>query len=245
VIKGTGELSGSYDFSAALNSLPIASGQAGLEAAPVQASLPLDQLYHQDPNALVIQRGEGTGRLYYTVALDVNRPVGDVAPLRRGINLARAYYPIDSACQQGECAPLHEAAAGELVEVRLTLTLEQAAYFLLVEDYLPAGAEILDTSLKTTQQVIPELEPVEPEPLYDPGNPFSDGWGSWYFSSPSVYDERIAWTAEYLPAGTYQLTYLLSLTQPGEFQVLPAHARQTYFPEVQGSSAGAVFSILP
>ncbi len=245
VIKGTGELSGSYDFSATLNSLPIASGQAGLEAGPVQASSPIDQLYPHDPNTLVIQRGEGAGRLYYTVALEVNRPAEDVAPLSRGINLARAYFPVDAACQEGECAPLHEAAAGELVEVHLTLTLDQAAYFLLVEDFLPAGAEVLDTSLKTTQQVIPELEPVEPEPLYDPGNPFSNGWGSWYFSAPSVYDERISWTAEYLPAGTYELTYLFSLTQPGEFQVLPAHARQTYFPEVQGSSAGAVFSILP
>ena len=38
VIKGTGELSGSYDFSATLNSLPIASGQAGLEVGPVQAA---------------------------------------------------------------------------------------------------------------------------------------------------------------------------------------------------------------
>ncbi len=52
VIKGTGELSGSYDFSATLNSLPIASGQAGLEAGPVQASSPIDQLYPHDPNAV-------------------------------------------------------------------------------------------------------------------------------------------------------------------------------------------------
>jgi uncharacterized protein YfaS (alpha-2-macroglobulin family) len=245
VIRGTGELSGSYDFSASLNSLPVASGQAGVDAAPVQVNVPISQLYPQDPNALLIQRDDGTGRLYYTLVLDVNRPVQDVAPLQRGISLGRAYYPVEQECQAGDCAPLEESAAGELVEVRLTLTLDQAAYYLLVEDYLPAGAEVLDTSLKTAQQVIPELEPQEPEPLYDPRDPFSDGWGSWYFSEPRVHDERIAWSADFLPAGTYQLTYLLNLSQPGEFQVLPARAWQFYFPEVQGNSAGAVFSILP
>ncbi|MGW8252025.1 MAG: alpha-2-macroglobulin family protein, partial [Anaerolineales bacterium] len=237
VIKGTGEISGSYDFSATLNSLPVASGQAGADAAPVQVSVPISQLYPDDPNALLVQRGQGTGRLYYTMALDVNRPVQDVAPLRRGISLARSYYPVQAGCAGGDCAPLQSAASGELVEVRLTLTLEQAAYYLLVEDYLPAGAEVLDTSLKTTQQVIPEMEPTEPEPLYDPRNPFSEGYGSWLFSEPRIHDERIAWSADFLPAGTYELTYTLNLSQPGEYQVLPARAWQFYFPEVQGSSA--------
>jgi hypothetical protein len=245
VIQGTGELSGSYEYAASLNSLPVASGQAGAEAGPVQVSVPLSQLYPQDPNALMIERGEGTGRLYYTLALDVSRPVQDVSPLARGISLARGYYPVEVDCGDGGCAPLQEAAAGELVQVRLTLTLEQAAYFLLVEDYLPAGAEVVDTSLKTAQQVIPELEPAEPEPLFDPRNPFGDGWGAWYFSEPRVHDERIAWSADYLPAGTYELTYVLNLSQAGEYQVLPARSWQFYFPEVQGSSAGALFSIIP
>jgi hypothetical protein len=33
--------------------------------------------------------------------------------------------------------------------------------------------------------------------------------------------------------------------QAGEFRVLPAHAWQAFFPEVQGTSAGAVFVIEP
>jgi uncharacterized protein YfaS (alpha-2-macroglobulin family) len=60
-----------------------------------------------------------------------------------------------------------------------------------------------------------------------------------------VYDERIAWSADFLPAGTYELTYTLSLTQPGEYQVLPSRAWQFYFPDVQGISAGTVFNIQP
>ena len=60
-----------------------------------------------------------------------------------------------------------------------------------------------------------------------------------------MYDDHIAFTAEYLPAGTYELTYTLVMLQAGEYQVLPARAWLFYFPEVQGTSAGTVFEIRP
>ncbi len=249
VLKGTGDLTANFGFSALLNNQPIASGQASSTGGPVRADVPLSQLYPQDPNALLIQREAGSGRLYYTVGLQVSRPVEEVAPLQKGISLQRSYYPISAVCPGGDCTPIQEAPSGGMVQARLTLTLENAAYYLVVEDYLPAGAEILDTSLKTAQQVIPEYQ--EPgveqpqEPLYDARQPFEKGWGWWYFSSPQNYDERIAWSADYLPAGTYELTYTLNLTQAGEFRVLPGRAWQFYFPEVQGNSAGSIFTIQP
>jgi uncharacterized protein YfaS (alpha-2-macroglobulin family) len=130
---------------------------------------------------------------------------------------------------------------GDTISARVTLTVPDDAYYLLVEDYLPAGAEILDTSLKTSQIGF-ELEP-EPVPLYDDRNPFENGWGWWYFQDPLIYDDHIAWSASYLPAGTYELIYTLVITHPGEFRLLPARAWEFYFPEVQGSSAGTIFEI--
>lgn len=245
VIKGTGELGGNFAYSALMNNAPLASGEASTLGGPARASLPASQLYPQDPNALLIQHADGEGRLYYTVALNVNRPAADADPLRRGITVSRSYYPLDSSCNEASCAPITSAPAGDLVEVRLTLTLEEAAYYLMVEDYLPAGAEILDASLKTSQQLLPEMETEASQLLYDPSQPFGDGWGWWLFSAPRIYDERIAWAADSLPAGTYELTYILSLAQPGEYQVIPARAWHFYFPETQGSSAGAVFTIQP
>jgi uncharacterized protein YfaS (alpha-2-macroglobulin family) len=63
------------------------------------------------------------------------------------------------------------------------------------------------------------------------------------FSQPRIYDERIAWAADYLPAGTYELVYTLAILQPGEFRVLPARAWEFYFPEVFANSAGEVVKI--
>jgi uncharacterized protein YfaS (alpha-2-macroglobulin family) len=202
-------------------------------------SLPLSTLYSNDPNALLLQRGPGTGRLYYTAALNVYRPVEDVAPLDKGISVMREYFVAGSDLKTA--APIQSAQAGSAVTVRLTVVLPNDVYYLAVEDYIPAGAEILDASLKTSQLG----EYGEPGPLYDPSNPFASGWGWWLFQPARIFDDHITWSANYLPAGSYQLTYTLVILQAGQYHVLPARAWMFYFPEVQGNSAGTIFEIKP
>ena len=244
-IKATNDLGGDFAYGATLNGASLVSGQPASadHAAPVTANVPVTGLYPDYPNALTIQRQPGNGRLYYTASLNVNRPVAEVAPLNEGLFLERSYYPQGAACPGEGCILVNGTAAGSQVTAKLRLTLPHDAYYLVVEDYLPAGAEVLDTSLKTTQQGTGE-GPQAGLP-YDPADPYSHGWGQWYFHPAQVYDDHIAWTADYLPAGTYELTYTLVADQAGEYQVLPARAWQFYFPEVQGNSAGEQFSIQP
>lgn len=245
VMRGTGELAGNFSYFANVNGLQVtgseASGDAGRggRLSPVTTNIPLGNLYPDSPNALVIGRGAGTGRLYYSAHLNVQRPVELVEGVNRGFSVSRAFYPVSETCPTGDCASITGAGGGELVQVRLTVTAQQDSYYLVVEDFIPAGAEVLDTRLKTSQQFAGELT----AQLYDERRPFADGWGWWYFNSPRIFDERIAWAADYVPAGTYEFTYILVLGQAGEYRVLPARAFQFYFPEVQGNSAGAVFTI--
>jgi uncharacterized protein YfaS (alpha-2-macroglobulin family) len=241
-MKGTGELGGEFAFSATLNDISVATGQASgtSQFTPVGVEIGLESLLTDEPNALKFLRDPGTGRLYYRATLQVNQPVEDVTPLNRGLSVSRAYYPADVDCAEEECESVKGAAAGDLVKVRVTLTLPNSAYYLAVEDYIPAGTELLDTSLKTTQ-----LGDTPDKELFDARNPFKSGWGWWYFGQPQIYDDHIGWMAEFLPAGTYDLTYTLVVLQPGSFGVLPAQAWQFYFPEVQGNSAGTVFEITP
>jgi hypothetical protein len=236
VIQGTGELAVGANFSATLNGTPVARGQVGApdEIQPVAAAVPAEDLYPNDPNALVLHRDSGAGRLYYTASLSVASPVASAAPLNQGMALSRLYYPSAEAVD-----PITSAQPGDLVTVRLTLALPNDAYYLIVEDYLPAGAEILDTNLQTSQLGFES----EPPPLFDVQDPWASGWGRWFFHQPQVYADRIAWAADYVPAGTYELTYTLVIVHPGQYGVLPARAWQFYFPEVQGSSAGTMFEI--
>ncbi|MBN1668024.1 MAG: hypothetical protein JW862_13095, partial [Anaerolineales bacterium] len=223
VMQGTGELAGDFAFSASLNGQPWLQGSAGGDARlnPVSGAVPLSNLYPADPNGLWIERQPGPGRLYYSAYLEVSRPVEQVEPLARGISILRE-YALDASGRI--------SISGQPVTVRVIFTLAQDSYHLVVEDYIPAGAEILDTSLLTSQLGADQSVRL-------------DGWGWWYFNAPLIFDDHIAWTADYLPAGTYELSYLLVPTQPGEYRVLPARAWEFYFPEVQGSSAGAVVTI--
>jgi uncharacterized protein YfaS (alpha-2-macroglobulin family) len=112
----------------------------------------------------------------------------------------------------------------------------------MVEDFIPAGMEVLNRNLKTSQQAD---DPTAVQVQFDDQDPFADGWGWWLFHEPQIRDESILFAADYLPAGTYVLTYTLVPLQAGEYRVLPAHAWESFFPEVQGTSAGAVFEIKP
>jgi uncharacterized protein YfaS (alpha-2-macroglobulin family) len=240
-MKGTGELNSNYGFSASLNGNQVMSGEAGgaTQLNPVSTSLPLGQLYPADPNALTIERQDGNGRLYYTAALNVYRPVPDVASLDRGMQVSRDYFV--QGADLKTATPVDTSQVGKMLTVRLTVVLPTDTYHFVVEDYIPAGTEILNTSLKTVQQGAEG----EVTPLYDPSDPYGSGWGWWLFDPARIHDDHISWTAPYLPAGTYQLTYTLVMLQPGEYQVLPAHAWMYYFPEVQGNSDGAMLKIKP
>jgi uncharacterized protein YfaS (alpha-2-macroglobulin family) len=241
VMKSSNELDSSYGFSASLNDTKLASGKAGgdTQLNSVVTSVPISSLYPGDPNALVIQRDPGTGRLYYTASLNVYRPVADVSPLNLGISVSRSYYI--QGVDIKTAAPVTSSKVGDALTVRLTVILPTDAYHFVVEDYIPAGAEILNTNLKTTQLG----DNGEPGLMYDARDPYSTGWGWWLFDPAQIYDDHIRWTAAYLPAGTYDLTYTITILQAGEYNLLPAHAWLSYFPEVQGTTAGGLMEIKP
>ena len=243
-LKGTGDLQASFAFSASLNNSPMAKGKAGGPdtLTPISAQVPLSQLNPDGGNTLRITRDPGPGSLYYQAFLQVNRPVDNTQPVENGLTISRSYYATDQPCQGNDCKPINTIQLGNNhppVLVKLTVTVPEDMPYVVVVDNIPAGAQILNQSLNTSQQGGP------PQPLYDLRDPFSQGWGWWNFSGPSLYSDHIQWTAQSLPAGTYQLTYQLVPQTAGEFRLIPAHVYQNYSPEVEGSSAGGIFKILP
>ena len=243
---GLGDLRADFTFNASLNGNPLTGGDiSGIQLEPLTANVPLEFLSADSPNLLTIQREDGLGRLYYNAVLKINRPVEDVKPLNAGMSIERTYCrsALHSA-QTKTCTPLSsiQFAPDQLVTAQLTLTLPHDSYYVMVEDHIPAGMEILDRNLKTSQLGV---DKTDVQVQFDDASPFANGWGWWLFNEPQIHDEGILFTSDYLPAGTYTLTYTLVPVQAGEFRVLPAHAWQSFFPEVQGTSAGTVFEIKP
>jgi uncharacterized protein YfaS (alpha-2-macroglobulin family) len=256
-LKGTGELQASYNYNVTLNGSPLANGQAGGPngLTTVTSTVPLSALDPSAPNALQFSRDAGSGRLYYRADLQVDRPVESAMALSLGLSLERAYFLAGQDCTKVNCQPISEIqlASGvqtQAITVRLTVTLPHDMYNLMVEDSIPAGTAIFNPNLNTSQQGLNSQPSGLPSqsgglPAYDPGNPYQYGWGWWIFNGPQIYTDHVLWTASYVPAGTYQLTYTLIPTSAGEFRVIPAHAWEAFFPEVQGTTAGAIFAIKP
>jgi hypothetical protein len=139
------------------------------------------------------------------------------------------------------CPAIERAKVGDVIRVQLTLIAPNDLHYVVVEDPFPAGAEGLDQSLKTTSVVgqAPQLRRT------DRRNPWGGEYGWWWFSHSEMRDEKAVLFATYLPRGSYEYTYLIRASLPGEFHVIPTHAYQMYFPEVFGRTDGMRFTIVP
>ncbi len=240
VMVSSGELEGDFSFVVTLNGETLGEGDVTtadvgetrkLEAAI--ADLLLDEINYVAITRLPPSADQtGEGRLYYSAYLRYFMPVEDVKALSRGIVVGRQYSLVDAPDEW-----VSEAGIGDVIQVKLTIVAPNDLHYVVVEDPLPAGCEAVDQSLKTTSVVgqPPELERVDDWDRW--------GWGWWWFSHTEMRDEKVALFATYLPKGTYEYTYFMRASVPGEFLTMPALAYEMYVPEVFGRSDGVEFVV--
>jgi len=238
----TGELQANYTYRVVLNGSEITRGSATADNLdePVRLQIAIKDLILDQANHLTFQRDAGPGRLYYTAHLQTYVPAEEVRALSRGVIVGRQYRLVTDECRQNPdvpCPVVTSASLGDEIQVRLTLVAPHDLYYVVVEDPLPAGAEAIDASLLTTSAVGQPPELTRLVPGYGPG------WGWWWFSHSELRDEKVVLFATHLPAGTYEYTYTMRATLPGQFKVLPTTAYEFYFPEVFGRSDGMLFPI--
>ncbi|GIV84844.1 MAG: hypothetical protein KatS3mg052_1851 [Candidatus Roseilinea sp.] len=237
-IEATGERSSAFDWRVTLNDQGLLRGQANPQGESAEAFVTVVNLLRAQANELAFERGAGEGRLYYTARLRAYLPADSAPAVNRGIVIARKYELADCAPAPDQpCPAIAGAKIGQNVRVRLTIVAPSDLYYVRVTDPLPSGAEVVDTSLRTSQTL------AQDDLLGAPAFGSKMGWGWWYFTHREIYDDRMAVFASYLPAGTYEYTYVIRPSIAGQFKVMPASAEQTYFPEVFGRSDGAAFAI--
>ncbi len=241
-MTATGELEGEYNWRVSLNGTALDSGAVSSanidETTQLQADIA--QLLADAANRLAIERDPADssvsgspGRLYYAAYLETYKPANEVKALDRGIIISRKYSLADDP--GGEA--ITGASVGDVITVELTLVAPNDLHYVLVEDPFPAGAEGIDTSLATTS-IVGEAPSIERTDRRDPW-----GYGWWWFSHAELRDEKALLFASYLPKGTYVYRYQIRASLPGEFNVIPTHAEEMYFPEVFGRSDGGLFRI--
>ena len=129
--------------------------------------------------------------------------------------------------------------AGELVEVRLSVTTDAARRWVAMVDPIPAGFEVLNAKLAAGGT---NLAP--PTTSTDPWATRRQAyWNSLAWAHEEVRDDRVQWFSDQMPAGTYELSYRARATIDGAFTVMPATIEAMYHPEIRGRTEKTTVAI--
>lgn len=121
--------------------------------------------------------------------------------------------------------PIITGKVGDLVLVYNKVVTNETRDQVALESYIPAGSEIVNTSLATETKTVTDIAT------------------NIYLDRKELRDEMyFAWVRE-LPAWIYNFSYTIRLTHSGNYKIKPSQASEFYTPEVFGRSNGGEFSI--
>lgn len=204
-----------------------------------------------DVRALRLQLATDGGDtpVFYHLSVELVPLAPPVRPALRGLLVERWYERFSDG------TPVTSVAEGEIVRVRVRLTVTAERQFVVLDDPLPAGLEAIDLSLRT---VVPPGrggastaggggeegdEDGQQGGAWGHGSWDSGWWTPW--EHREIRDDRVRFSAVMLWPGTYMATYLARATTVGTFITPPAHAEEMYNPALYGRSAGGRFTVTP
>jgi uncharacterized protein YfaS (alpha-2-macroglobulin family) len=203
-----------------------------------ELNIPMSYLTDQGGTANLILDKQGAGRLYYRIGMKYAPKNLKLAPADYGFTVLRKYEAVDDKDDVKQNADgSWTIKAGARVRIRLTMVAQARRYHVALVDYLPAGLEILNPELATTE-AIPADKGAGNTGVLEYGSR-SYGYGSWWwrqywFEHQNFRDERAEAFASLLWEGVYNYSFVARATTPGQFVVPPAKAEEMYHPETFG-----------
>ncbi len=194
---------------------------AGRSADSNSVNVPMADLVQRRSADLILDR-QGVGRLYYRIGLKYAPRNTRLEAVDNGFTVERSYAAVDDAADVVRNADgTWTIRAGARVRIRLRMVAPTRRYHVALVDHLPAGFEIINPELLTSERLPPE-----------PGNPV----GRW-FDHLNLRDDRAEVFKSLVWDGIWDYTYIARATTPGEFIVPPAKAEEMYAPETFGRTA--------
>ena len=241
----TGETRGAYDYAVRLNDRRVLDGDFDVPAGDYRdgavialADLPLGEV----SRVQFARDASRDGRLYYGLNLRYVTPAHGIEALNRGFAVSHQYSLLD----EPERA-VTSASLGDIVRVRLTVVAPADRLFAKVEDFLPAGLEPIDPRLNIVPvELRQRLGAERAEALRGSAPSYYAPWYAWYYNpwdQVDIRDDRVVLLASLLPQGVHEYVYYARATAPGDFFVAPAHAEESYFPEVFGRGDSGRFTV--
>lgn len=217
----------------------------------------IDELSKGGEGNKVVFSKEGTGRIYYDMILRYFLPIEEIAPRSEGIAIDRQYYRADDTKLT---TAVKEAKAGETLRGRLTIVVPDQRNFVAVENFLPAGFELVNFEFANVDTSLTDSLKEVSEGVISSGY-ISGGYrktvssvaggrgcfrcgedGYYYGYSPwnhkELRNDRLFLFADFLSPGVYEYDYFVQVGTAGKFHHKPAVAYEMYFPETFGRTRG-------
>ena len=186
-------------------------------------SVPMNYLQQQKTASNLTLDKQGAGRLYYRIGLNYAPKNLKIGAADDGFIVSRRYEAIDDAADVKHNADgSWTIKSGARVRVKLEMIAPTRRYHVALVDKLPAGLEIINEALKTSEIVPPEK--------FD----YKKVNRSFWFEHQNLRDERAEAFTSLLWEGAWNYSYTARATTPGNFVVPPAKAEEMYHPETFG-----------
>ena len=202
-----------------------------------QLNIPMSYLTEQGGTSNLILDREGAGRLYYRIGMKYAPKNLKLEPADYGFTVLRKYEAVDDKDDVKQNADgSWTIKAGARIRIRLTMVAQARRYHVALVDPLPAGLEILNPELATTEVIPRDAQPNTS--VVEMGSR-SYGYNTWWwrmnwFEHQNFRDERAEAFCSLLWEGVYNYSYITRATTPGQFVVPPAKAEEMYHPETFG-----------
>ena len=199
---------------------------AGRSVDSNRVTIPMEYLQRQSgAQNLTIDR-QGEGRLYYRIGMNYAPKSLRQDAADYGFTVMRRYEGIDDPADvRQDPDGTWIVRSGARIRVTVQMIAPGPRYHVALVDRLPAGFEIINTDLATSEKA--------------PVMPASDRSYSYYwkwFQHENLRDDRAEAFTMSLNAGAWTYTYLVRATTPGDFVAPPAKAEEMYAPETFGRS---------
>lgn len=170
-------------------------------------------------------KATGQGRYYYSTFLSY--PADPAGGVNAGLQVTRRFY----VERGGSFVPVDTQTVlkrGETVKVSLMVQNPVTQMFVALRDPVAGAFEPVNTLLATAS-------------ASDADQASSGG----AFSFKDTGHAFVGFYAEYLPAGTHEVSYVAQVVADGVFTAFPAKAEAMYSPEVFGLTAADVVKVAP
>jgi len=214
----------------------------GRELKYFSKEFPMSDFIEKLPVEVLFDKN-GPGKLYYAMVLSYAPKNFPEEPVDNGMYIEREYFSLDDFSQKSAeslSRSLSEVKAGTNVVVHLTVVAPQNYEFVVIDDPIPAGFEVLSENFKTTSYA--DIESLDKSKRTYCGNSENE-WCFNPFYHKEIYDDRVIAFADSLSPGIYHYYYLVRATSKGKFIVPPAMVQEMYEPEVFGRTGYTMFEI--